>query len=126
MPIRPEDLAALIRHDREKKELSQKEYAEKVGIGVNTLKDLEQKKHTNPKLSTLGLLAKELDMPTMELHFFDHPAREEDTAKKKDIQTITNLLQQENPIVIKAIKDIYPQAIPFIQKLIKISTPSDQ
>lgn len=126
MPIRPEDLAALIRHDREKKGLSQKDYAEKVGIGVNTLKDLEQKKHTNPKLSTLGLLAKELDMPTMELHFFDHPAREEDTAKKKDIQSITNLLQQENPNVIKAIKEIYPQAIPFIQKLIKISTPSDQ
>jgi transcriptional regulator with XRE-family HTH domain len=126
VPIRPEDLAALIRHDREKKGLSQKDYADKVGIGVNTLKDLEQKKHTNPKLSTLGLLAKELDMPTMELHFFDHPAQEEDTAKKKDIQTITNLLQQENPNVIKKIKEIYPHAIPLIQILIKSSTPSDQ
>jgi transcriptional regulator with XRE-family HTH domain len=112
------DLGVIVREDRAKKKLSQQKYADRAGVSNSLIRDLERGAYANLSLDTLLLLAKELQLPSIQIQF-EEPFTEEEAAKHRDILIITNQLYKEDPHIVRLLKNTYPLEIEKLKRIIK-------
>jgi len=97
-------LAAMIQKDLVKKELTYEQFADKIGIGRTTVKSL-LKGTSNPNLSTIELVTKEIGRSSLILHVDNGiflKLEEESEQDIRGIQTIiATFLFSESPHFIK-------------------------
>jgi transcriptional regulator with XRE-family HTH domain len=110
------DLGVIIREDRTKKDISQEKYAKRVGVSSSLIRDLERGAYANLSLDTLRLLAKEMQLPSIHIHF-ELPATAEEVARRQDILAITAQLYRENPHIVHLFRNTYELELEKLKKV---------
>ena len=96
----PVNLGALIRNYRKINNLTRDQFAVKVDISKSLIRDLENGKHDNVTIGTLGIIVKELGLGTLNMTNMDSPSPEQ-LHKHQMIQNINAKLYLEDPLIIQ-------------------------
>jgi len=100
-----DDLAKMAKYDQQNRNLTQKQYAERIGLSEKLLNEIEKGDYTNVTLEDIGSIAKALNLPNFDLDFTEYSRMEEEQRRHDKYLAFTTSILTVDPQIADAFLD---------------------